>query len=96
MAAPLDVAVTGLVLVLHDVRDPGNAGTIIRSADAAGVTAVVFTGQSVDPVQPQDASRERRFDLSSAGVRGDSLEEALVHFVDAGRAHASPRSCAAA
>lgn len=39
----------GLVAVLHDVRDPGNAGTILRSADAAGADAVIFTGDSVDP-----------------------------------------------
>jgi len=39
----------GLVLVLHEVRDPGNAGTIVRSADAAGAAAVIFTGTSVDP-----------------------------------------------
>lgn len=39
---------TGCVAVLHEVRDPGNAGTILRSADAAGSTAVVFTTSSVD------------------------------------------------
>lgn len=38
-----------LVVVLHDVRDPGNAGTILRTADAAGADAVYFTGDSVDP-----------------------------------------------
>jgi RNA methyltransferase, TrmH family len=48
-----DIAAEGLVLVLHDVRDPGNAGTLIRSADAAGATAVVFTGHSVDPFNPK-------------------------------------------
>ena len=32
-----------------DVRDPGNAGTIIRTADAAGADAVVLAGSSVDP-----------------------------------------------
>jgi TrmH family RNA methyltransferase len=47
------IAAEGLVLVLHDVRDPGNAGTLIRSADAAGATAVVFTGHSVDPFNPK-------------------------------------------
>jgi RNA methyltransferase, TrmH family len=37
-----------LVAVLVDANDPGNAGTILRSADAAGATAVVFAGDSVD------------------------------------------------
>lgn len=39
----------GLVAVCADVRDPGNAGTVIRCADAAGASAVVLTGRSVDP-----------------------------------------------
>ena len=47
------LTVDGLVLILHELRDPGNAGTIIRSADAAGASAVVFTGQSVDPFNPK-------------------------------------------
>ncbi|MDQ6641274.1 MAG: RNA methyltransferase, partial [Actinomycetota bacterium] len=38
-----------LVAVCADVRDPGNAGTVIRCADAAGADAVVLTGNSVDP-----------------------------------------------
>ena len=32
-----------------DVRDPGNAGTVIRCSDAAGAGGVVLTGTSVDP-----------------------------------------------
>ena len=51
--APETLDARGLTLVLHDLRDPGNAGTIVRSADAAGVSAVVFTGQSVDPYNPK-------------------------------------------
>src|SRR5690606_37175201 len=42
-----------LVAILEEVRDPGNAGTIIRAADAAGATAVIFTGRSVDPYNPK-------------------------------------------
>jgi TrmH family RNA methyltransferase len=38
-----------LVAVCADIRDPGNAGTVLRTADAAGATAVVFAGDSVDP-----------------------------------------------
>lgn len=38
-----------LVAVCAAVRDPGNAGAVIRCADAAGATAVVLAGTSVDP-----------------------------------------------
>jgi RNA methyltransferase, TrmH family len=38
-----------LVVVCASVRDPGNAGTVIRCADAAGAGAVVLAGSSVDP-----------------------------------------------
>jgi TrmH family RNA methyltransferase len=38
-----------LVAVLADIRDPGNAGTVLRTADAAGAGAVVFAGDAVDP-----------------------------------------------
>ena len=38
-----------LVAVCVDVREPGNAGSVIRSADAAGADAVVLAGSSVDP-----------------------------------------------
>lgn len=39
-----------LVVVLAEVRDPGNAGTIIRTADAAGADGVILTAASVDPL----------------------------------------------
>lgn len=39
----------GLIAVAVDVADPGNAGTLIRLADAMGVSGVVFAGDAVDP-----------------------------------------------
>lgn len=42
-----------LIAILEEVRDPGNAGTIIRAADAAGADAVIFTGRSVDLYNPK-------------------------------------------
>lgn len=42
-----------LVAVLAHVRDPGNAGTVIRTADAAGAEGVVLTDASVDPYNPK-------------------------------------------
>jgi RNA methyltransferase, TrmH family len=49
----LDWSQGRLVAVCADVRDPGNAGTVIRCADAAGADAVVLAGQSVDPYNPK-------------------------------------------
>jgi TrmH family RNA methyltransferase len=48
-----DVPATGCLAVLHQVRDPGNAGTVLRSSDAAGVTGVIFTASSVDVYNPK-------------------------------------------
>ncbi len=36
------------VVICADIRDPGNAGTVIRTADAAGAVGVVLSGNSVD------------------------------------------------
>ncbi|CAN5549608.1 RNA methyltransferase [soil metagenome] len=53
LADVLDRATPRLVAVCADVRDPGNAGTVIRCADAAGADAVVLAGHSVDPYNPK-------------------------------------------
>jgi len=37
------------LVICADVRDPGNAGTVIRTADAVGAQGVVLAGNSVDP-----------------------------------------------
>jgi TrmH family RNA methyltransferase len=41
------------VFVLDDVADPGNAGTLVRVAEACGFAAVLFTAGSVDPWSPK-------------------------------------------
>jgi RNA methyltransferase, TrmH family len=48
-----DVVGHGVLVVLHAVADPGNAGTILRTADAAGAAGVVLTEGSVDPYGPK-------------------------------------------
>src|SRR5215467_981956 len=45
----LTAAAPRLVAILANVRDPGNAGTVLRTADAAGADGVVFSDASVDP-----------------------------------------------
>nr|WP_182481477.1 RNA methyltransferase [Nocardioides immobilis] len=42
-----------LLAICADVRDPGNAGTVIRCADAAGADGVVLAGDSVDAYNPK-------------------------------------------
>ncbi len=42
-----------LIALLSQVRDPGNAGTVLRAADAAGADAVIFTDSSVDVYNPK-------------------------------------------
>ncbi len=78
---PLAVALTGrpgLVAVLADVRDPGNVGTVLRSADAAGAAAVVLAGDSADPYNGKAvrASAGSLFHLPV--VRGASADQAIA------------------
>lgn len=47
-----EVQPAGTWVALEDMRDPGNLGTIIRTADAAGAKGVILAGQSCDPFSP--------------------------------------------
>ncbi len=56
LEADLDQLLSGspkLVAVLVDANDPGNAGTVVRLADAAGADAIIFAGSSVDAFNPK-------------------------------------------
>ncbi|GLW06349.1 RNA methyltransferase [Microtetraspora sp. NBRC 13810] len=83
---PLGEAVPGarLVAVLAHVRDPGNAGTVLRTADAAGADAVVFTDASVDPYNGKcvRASAGSLFHLPV--VTGVPVAQAVRELKDAG------------
>ncbi|MET7681707.1 RNA methyltransferase [Streptomyces sp. NPDC005423] len=73
-----------LVAVLANVRDPGNAGTVLRCADAAGADAVVLTDASVDLYNPKAvrASVGSLFHLPVAV--GVPVERAVAGLRDAG------------
>ena len=73
-----------LVALLANVRDPGNAGTVLRTADAAGAQAVVFADASVDPYNGKcvRASAGSLFHLPVAA--GARLEDAVVTLREAG------------
>ncbi|MEU6094718.1 RNA methyltransferase [Streptomyces sp. NPDC047079] len=73
-----------LVAVLAHVRDPGNAGTVLRCADAAGAEAVVLTDASVDLYNPKAvrASVGSLFHLPVAV--GVPVEQAVAGLKEAG------------
>lgn len=48
-----ELARDGVIVVCSDVRDPGNLGTVLRSAEAAGVRGVVCSDGTVDPYNPK-------------------------------------------
>ena len=52
-ATVADIPATAPVLVCVAIGDPGNAGTLLRSAEGAGFGAVLFTSGSVDPFAPK-------------------------------------------
>ena len=62
---------------LAGVADPGNAGTIVRTAVAAGAQAVVFSPESVDPWNPKtvraSAGALFRVPLAEAGPKGERV-----------------------
>jgi TrmH family RNA methyltransferase len=67
----------GFLPVLVEVRDPGNAGTILRSADASGASGVVFTTSSVDVYNPKTVRATAGSLFHLPLVREVGVEEAV-------------------
>jgi TrmH family RNA methyltransferase len=72
------------VLVLVGVSDPGNAGTLLRSAEAAGVSGVVFCAGSVDPFHPKTVRSSAGSIFQVPVVDGVDPTDALAHLAAAG------------
>ena len=70
-----------LALVLEDVQDPGNVGTVIRTANAFGFDAVLLTGSCADPPLAADCARQHGRGLppvragADAGGAGRAAED---------------------
>jgi len=86
----LDAAVAAAgarpVLVLAGVSDPGNAGTLLRSAEAAGAGAVVFAGNAVEPFNPKVVRASAGSLFRIPFTIETSLASAVSALRDAGRA----------
>ena len=92
VVADHDVALADLpadtLLVLAELADPGNVGTLVRSAEAFGVSGVVFAG-GVDPYNPKvvRATAGSLFRMPHARLDGDHAP------VAARPAGGGPRGC---
>ncbi len=82
LATALDGA--RLVAVLTQAQDPGNAGTIIRAADAAGADAVVLVRGSVDPTAPKVVRSTAGSLFHLPVVTGVALDDAVAALHEAG------------
>ena len=77
-----------LVLVAADIQDPGNAGAIVRSAEAGGATGVLFAGTSADPwgwkalrAAMGSTFRLPTLRMSDPSIAMEELERAHLHVV---------------
>jgi TrmH family RNA methyltransferase len=86
-AAAMDGALRGdaaLVVVMAAVRDPGNVGTIVRSAEAFGATGVVTTRGSADPWSPKALRASAGSGLRFPILRGMAIPVLLAQLRVAG------------
>jgi TrmH family RNA methyltransferase len=61
-----------LIVVAHQLQDPGNLGTIIRTAEAVGASGVAITTNTVDPLNPK----------AIRASMGSILRLPIVHLMD--------------
>jgi TrmH family RNA methyltransferase len=80
----LDVVDPRLVVICAQVRDPGNAGTIIRCASAFGADAVIFTQGSVETENPKTVRSSVGTLFHLPIVQDVSLEDAVSWAQDSG------------
>lgn len=73
-----------LVAVLADARDPGNVGTVIRAADAAGADAVVLAGATVDPYNGKCVRASAGSLFHVPVVAGEPVADAVAALRNAG------------
>jgi TrmH family RNA methyltransferase len=73
-----------LVALLANIRDPGNAGTVLRAADAAGADAVIFSENSVDVYNPKVVRSTTGSIFHLPVITEVSIEFAISSLRDAG------------
>jgi TrmH family RNA methyltransferase len=82
--ATLAGAAPRLAVVLANVRDPGNAGTVLRTADAAGAQGVIFSAASVDPYNSKCVRASAGSIFHLALVLGGQVADTVARLREAG------------
>ena len=74
------------LLILDEIRDPGNLGTILRTAEAAGVQAALLSPGSADPFAPKvvRAAMGAHFRLPLQRIDWDEMHKYLRPLVENG------------
>lgn len=81
---PVLAAKPRLIALLARVRDPGNLGTVIRVADAAGADAVLVAGESVEVISPKVVRSTAGSLFHLPVVTGISVSDAVGAIHDGG------------
>lgn len=80
MPAPLDLSlISGSIVALDGVQDPGNVGTIWRTADAAGLSALVLGPGCADPLSPKVQRAAMGSGFRVPFLSTENLPDALAH-----------------
>ena len=88
----VDVRADAPVLVCVRVADPGNAGTLLRSAEGAGFGAVLFTSGSVDPFAPKCVRASAGSVFRVPAIRGEEAATVLDEVAGTGRRRIGTRT----
>lgn len=67
-----------LLVILEDIQDPGNLGTIVRTGEGAGITGVIMSRQTVDLFNPKTIRATMGSVFRVPYIYVESLEEAVA------------------
>ncbi len=74
----------GILLLLYELQDPGNLGTIFRVADAGGATGIILSEGSIDPYNPKGVRASMGSLWQIPFLAEQRMEEAFEHLRSAG------------
>ncbi len=73
-----------LLVILENLQDPGNLGTIIRTGEGAGITGVIMSGQTVDLFNPKTIRATMGSIFRVPFLYVDSLKEIITRLHERG------------